>query len=172
VKRFHVHLNVDDIQNNVDFYTRLFGTEPAVRKHDYAKWMLEDPRINFAISSSDRASGIDHLGLQAEDASELSEIGARLEAANAVALKEIGTTCCYARSDKFWAADPQGTRWESFLTFGDAPTYHTSGTGIPVSGASCCGPATQTAAPTDCGSACSVRPDQQIVPSGSSPCCA
>ncbi len=127
MKRFHVHLNVDAIPANVDFYTRLFGAAPAIRRDDYAKWMLEDPRNNFAISCRDRAPGIDPQGLQAENATELAEIGARQEAADAVALKKVGTTCRHAHSNKFWAHDPQGTRWESFLKSGDAPTHHTPG---------------------------------------------
>jgi hypothetical protein len=124
VKRFHVHLNVHDLDVSMRFYSNLFGAAPAVVKPDYAKWMLDDPRLNFAISTRDRAHGIDHLGLQAETADELGEIGRRLAAADAVALTETGTTCCYAHSDKYWAEDPQGLRWETFHTFGEATTYY------------------------------------------------
>ena len=146
MKRFHVHLNVEHIGKNVAFYTQLFGVEPSVVKADYAKWMLEDPRVNFAISSRPAALGLDHLGLQAENAEELNEIGDRLQAADAVALAEQGTTCCYARSDKFWAEDPQGTRWESFHTHGDATTYYAPHEAAArtaekaARGAACCGP--------------------------------
>jgi catechol 2,3-dioxygenase-like lactoylglutathione lyase family enzyme len=162
MKRFHVHMNVADLDTNIRFYSQLFGAQPAVWRHDYAKWMLDDPRVNFAISTQGRAPGVDHLGLQADTGPELAEIGARLKAADAVALTETGTTCCYARSDKFWAEDPQGTRWETFHTFGDATTYYapdaacsTEGAcGIPESSkpeamspqqkaAACCGPGAQ-----------------------------
>lgn len=127
MKRFHVHVNVDALDASIRFYSTLFGAEPTVVKPDYAKWMLDDPRINFAISQRGRAAGVDHLGLQAEDAADLDAIGQRLHAADAVALAEKATTCCYARSDKFWAEDPQGVRWESFHSFGEATTY----TGAP-----------------------------------------
>jgi catechol 2,3-dioxygenase-like lactoylglutathione lyase family enzyme len=148
MKRFHVHVNVDQLESSIRFYTTLFGAQPSVLKSDYAKWMLDDPRINFAISQRDRAAGIDHLGLQAEDATELAAIGARLQAADAVALAEKGTTCCYARSDKFWAEDPQGVRWETFHTHGEATSY----TSAPnENGATCRGPATTSAAAASCG---------------------
>ena len=123
MKRFHVHVNVADLETSIDFYSTLFGIAPSVRKPDYAKWMLDDPRVNFAISQRERATGVDHLGLQAEDGAELEEIGARLIAADKMALAEQGTTCCYAHSDKFWAEDPQGMRWETFHTFSEATTY-------------------------------------------------
>jgi catechol 2,3-dioxygenase-like lactoylglutathione lyase family enzyme len=141
MKRFHVHLNVQDLDASLRFYSNLFGAAPAVVKTDYAKWMLDDPHINFAISTRDRAHGVDHLGLQAETADELGEIGQRLAAADAVALTETGTTCCYAHSDKYWAEDPQGIRWETFHTFGEATTYY-----APDDDAICCGPAAKAAA--------------------------
>lgn len=138
MKRFHVHVNVDQLDRSIRFYTTLFGVAPNVLKPDYAKWMLDDPRVNFAISQRGRQAGVDHLGVQAEDDAELAAIGARLQAADAVALAERATTCCYARSDKFWAEDPQGVRWESFRTHGEATTYAGS---AQESGAACCGPA-------------------------------
>jgi len=148
MKRFHVHVNVDQLDSSIRFYTTLFGAAPSVLKPDYAKWMLDDPRVNFAISQRDRRAGVDHLGLQAEDANELAAIGARLQAADADALAEKGTTCCYAHSDKFWAEDPQGVRWESFHTHGEATTY----TSAPdESGTSCCGPATGKQPAASCG---------------------
>lgn len=150
MKRFHVHVNVARLDDSIRFYTTLFGAEPSVTKADYAKWMLDDPRVNFAISQREREPGVDHLGLQAEDESELAAIGKRLQAADAVALAEKATTCCYARSDKFWAEDPQGVRWESFHTHGEATTY----TSAPnETGATCCGPATTSsaAAAASCG---------------------
>ncbi len=141
-------MNVDQLDSSIRFYTTLFGAPPTVLKPDYAKWMLDDPRVNFAISQRGRQAGVDHLGMQAEDADELAAIGARLHAADAVALAEKGTTCCYARSDKFWAEDPQGVRWETFHTHGEATNY----TSAPnESGATCCGPATPGAAAASCG---------------------
>jgi hypothetical protein len=153
MKRFHVHVNVRDLDASIGFYSNLFAATPAVVKADYAKWMLDDPRLNFAISTRDRAHGVDHLGLQADTAEELGEIGQRLAAADAVALQETGTTCCYAHSDKFWAEDPQGLRWETFHTFGEATTYYAPDDAIccgpaatavveaPAQAAACCGPA-------------------------------
>ena len=149
MKRFHVHVNVENLENSIRFYNTLFGAEPSVVKSDYAKWMLEDPRINFAISQRSRRVGIDHLGLQAEDENELSTIGERLQSADAVSLAEKGTTCCYANSDKYWAEDPQGVRWESFYSHGTATTYSSA----PKQGeGSCCGPAVNTKTATaSCG---------------------
>lgn len=150
MKRFHVHVNVNDLDASIRFYSQLFGAEPAVVKDDYAKWMLDDPRLNFAISRRERAAGVDHLGLQAEDSAELAAIGARLAAADAIALTETATTCCYARSDKYWAEDPQGLRWETFHTFGAATTYYApdgtpTGEG-PQRSESCCAPKAEATA--------------------------
>ena len=150
MKRLHVHLSVDDLARSVRFYSTLFAAEPTVLKQDYAKWMLEDPRVNFAISQRDRAPGVDHLGLQAETENELSEIGQRLQAADAVALAEKATTCCYAHSDKYWAEDPQGVRWESFHTHGEATTYSAPAPSIEKAG-TCCGPATGQVQGSSCG---------------------
>lgn len=138
MKRFHVHVNVNDLDASIGFYSRLFAAAPTVVKPDYAKWMLEDPRVNFAISRRDGVAGVDHLGVQAETEAELTEIGQRLAAADAIALTEAGTTCCYANSDKVWAVDPQGLRWETFHTHGAATTYFE-----PMADAACCGPQTQ-----------------------------
>lgn len=142
MKRFHVHVNVDQLDRSIGFYTTLFGVAPSVVKPDYAKWMLDDPRVNFAISQRGHPAGLDHLGIQAEDDVELAAIGQRLREADALALTEQGTTCCYARSDKFWAEDPQGVRWESFRTRGVATSYTAASTGADAEkGAGCCGPA-------------------------------
>ena len=146
MKRFHVHLNVHDLEQSIRFYAQLFGAQPSVRKDDYAKWMLDDPRVNFAISQRERALGVDHLGLQAEDPHELEEIGARLQAADAVRLAEAGTTCCYAQSDKYWSEDPQGLRWESFHTHNAATSYY-----APAQAAACCGPQPERAGGACCG---------------------
>ena len=139
MKRFHVHVNVADLDASIGFYSTLFGNAPSLRKSDYAKWMLEDPRVNFAISQRARAAGVDHLGLQADEATELEEIGARLLAADRVALAEKGTTCCYAHSDKYWAEDPQGVRWETFHTHGEATTYSAPDERAAPDAPACCG---------------------------------
>lgn len=124
MKRFHVHVGVADLDASIAFYTGLFGEAPSVTKGDYAKWMLEDPRINFAISQKcGAAKGIEHLGVQVDDAGELAEVYGRLKAADAPVLEEGATTCCYAQSEKSWIADPDGVVWEAFLTTGDSTTY-------------------------------------------------
>jgi catechol 2,3-dioxygenase-like lactoylglutathione lyase family enzyme len=123
MKRFHVHVAVRDLDGSKAFYTKLFGAEPAVVKHDYAKWMIEDPRINFAISTRGGRNGVEHLGLQAESAEELAEIRDRLVNAGAAIANEPGANCCYAHSDKHWTVDPQGIAWESFHTLGAAVHY-------------------------------------------------
>jgi len=142
MNRFHVHVNVTDLERSIAFYSQLFGASPAVIKGDYAKWMLDDPRVNFAISRRERAPGVDHLGIQSDDAAGLEAIGARLKAADAVSLAEVGTTCCYAQSDKYWAEDPQGLRWETFHTRGDATTYYAPALAAAAAsdGDACCGP--------------------------------
>ena len=138
MKRLHVHVSVADLERSIQFYSTLFGAGPSVQKPDYAKWMLEDPRANFAISERGHATGVDHLGMQAEDAAELEAIGARLKAAAALARQEQGATCCYARSDKYWTEDPQGVRWENFLTHGEAVTYFaTPEPAVPAAEACC-----------------------------------
>jgi catechol 2,3-dioxygenase-like lactoylglutathione lyase family enzyme len=123
MKRLHVHVAVDDLAQSIGFYATLFGSEPSVRKHDYAKWMLDDPRVNFAISRRDRAAGLDHLGIQVDDDAELTEIAGRLARAGQPVHEQKATTCCYARSDKAWVNDPQGIAWETFRTFGDSTAY-------------------------------------------------
>lgn len=138
MKRFHVHLNVADLGVSIRYYQTLFGCPPSVHEGDYAKWMLDDPCVNFAISQRGRAPGIDHLGIQVEQAEELASIGARLAEADAVVLAEQAATCCYARSDKYWSEDPQGLRWESFRSLGTATTYYAP-TQVQQ-GEACCGP--------------------------------
>ena len=123
MKRMHVHVGVDDLAQSTRFYSALFGTEPTVTKPDYAKWMLDDPRLNFAISTGHAARGIEHLGIQVEDDAELAELYGRLKAADRPVLDEGATTCCYAKSTKSWIADPQGVVWETFLTNGEATVY-------------------------------------------------
>jgi catechol 2,3-dioxygenase-like lactoylglutathione lyase family enzyme len=123
VKRLHVHIAVDDLDRSIGFYSTLFGAEPTVVKPDYAKWMLDDPRVNLAISSRNRAAGIDHLGIQVETDGELRELARRLKSAGEQTRDQEATTCCYAKSDKSWVADPSGVKWETFFTFGEATSY-------------------------------------------------
>lgn len=127
MKRFHVHVGVTDLDQSIAFYSGLFGQAPSVTKPDYAKWMLDDPRINFAISQrSGAVKGVEHLGLQVEDQGELAEVYGKLAAAGRPVLEEGATTCCYARSEKSWIADPDGVVWEAFLTKGEATIYGAS----------------------------------------------
>jgi len=123
MKRMHLHVSVPDLTQSIRFYETLFGAPPTVVKADYAKWMLEDPRVNFAISRRDRAAGVDHVGIQVETPAELSELSGRLKAAGAATFEQEATTCCYAQSDKSWVNDPAGVRWETFHTYGEATTY-------------------------------------------------
>src|SRR5688572_22529827 len=127
MKRFHVHVAVNDLKASVRFYSALFGSGPSVLNPDYAKWMLEDPRVNFAISTRAGAVGIDHLGIQAEDSEELEDLGIRLAQADVAVQAQKGASCCYAKSDKYWTLDPQGLAWESFHTLDSAPTYGSDG---------------------------------------------
>lgn len=123
MKRLHLHVSVPEIEPAITFYSTLLNAEPSVVKDDYAKWMLEDPRVNLAISSRARATGVDHVGIQVESAEELSELATRLKAADEVTFDQEATTCCYAKSDKSWVTDPAGVRWETFYTHGEATTY-------------------------------------------------
>ena len=124
MKRFHVHVAVPDLQESVRFYSTMLGAAPSVVKDDYAKWMLEDPRVNFAISQRGGKAGINHLGFQVDEAGELAAIQARLEAADAKGLQETNVSCCYAKSDKYWVTDPAGVPWESFQSLGTVPFYN------------------------------------------------
>jgi hypothetical protein len=123
MKRFHVHVAVSDLTKSITFYSAMFGEQPAVVKPDYAKWMLEDPRINFAISNRGHEPGVNHLGMQAEDDAELEAIHANLQKADTTILPEKEAHCCYAKSDKYWVTDPQGIAWESFRSLGSVPLY-------------------------------------------------
>jgi catechol 2,3-dioxygenase-like lactoylglutathione lyase family enzyme len=124
MKRLHVHVGVNDLDDSLRFYSTLFAAEPSVLKEDYAKWMLDDPRVNFAISAGKHATkGIQHLGVQVESSEELGEVYGRLKAADRPVLEEGQTICCYAKSEKSWIADPDGLVWETFFTDGAATTY-------------------------------------------------
>jgi hypothetical protein len=164
MKRFHVHLHVDDLSRSIGFYSKLFAAEPARVEADYAKWMLDDPAVNFAISTRGTEAGIDHLGIQTDDADELAALKARAEAADMALLDEGATTCCYARSEKHWVTDPQGIAWEHFHTLGNIPVFREAPAqaasasaccapsdvqpAVPVAAtqAACCAPAASTAA--------------------------
>jgi hypothetical protein len=123
MKRLHVHVAVHDIPQSIRFYSALFAAQPSVTKDDYAKWMLEDPRVNFAISTRGAKTGLDHLGIQAENETELESIGSQLAQADVSTLEQKGASCCYAKSDKYWTIDPQGIAWESFHTLDSVPVY-------------------------------------------------
>jgi catechol 2,3-dioxygenase-like lactoylglutathione lyase family enzyme len=141
MKRLHVHMSVADLDESIRFYSVLFAARPTVVKPDYAKWMLEDPRVNFAISThSGGDPGIDHLGIQVEDGVELQEVYGRLRQAEAPVLEEGKTTCCYAQSEKSWIADPQGVAWETFLTSGESTVYGMSAPRPVSPSKACCGP--------------------------------
>lgn len=154
MKRFHVHVGVTDLDQSIHFYSSLFGTEPSVTKPDYAKWMLDDPRVNFAISSKcGAAKGIEHLGIQAESGDELTQVYGRLQDAGRPVLEEGATTCCYAKSEKSWVSDPDGVVWEAFHTNGEATVYGDSApidaVSINAANDACCAPATSST--TSCG---------------------
>jgi catechol 2,3-dioxygenase-like lactoylglutathione lyase family enzyme len=141
VKRLHVHVAVDNLEKSIGFYSTLFAAEPSVIKDDYAKWMLDDPRVNFAISvRGARADGVDHLGIQVESDSELRELAGRLKAAGEITRDQEATTCCYAQSNKAWVNDPSGLRWETFFTFGEATIYGEDEPGVAAKEAQsgCC----------------------------------
>lgn len=157
MKRFHVHVAVNDLSNSIAFYSAMFGEQPTVVKSDYAKWMLEDPRVNFAISHRGQSPGVNHLGMQAEDDAELESIHVNLQKADAAIVAEKGANCCYAKSDKYWVTDPQGIAWESFRSLGSIPLFGSAGTdstdtadetrcggGAGTSTSSCCAPAEET----------------------------
>ena len=123
MKRLHLHVGVPDLAQSISFYETLFGAPPSVVKSDYAKWMLDDPRVNFAISQRDRAPGLDHVGIQVDSRADLATLSARLKAAGETTFDQDAATCCYAKSDKSWVSDPAGLRWETFFTFGEATRY-------------------------------------------------
>lgn len=150
MKRLHIHVAVEDLDQSVRFYSTLFGAEPTVTKSDYAKWMLEDPRVNFAISAragNEHAAGIEHLGIQVESEAELAEVYARLKQADRPVLEEGHTTCCYAKSEKSWVQDPAGVPWEVFHTYGGHAVYGGAGEAVNPRLASTAAPVAAPAAP-------------------------
>jgi lactoylglutathione lyase len=158
MKRFHVHAHVEDLQASIAFYSKLFGAQPTRVESDYAKWMLEDPRINFAVSTRGSKPGVDHLGFQTDTEEELVELKARAQAADMALHDQGATSCCYARSDKHWITDPQGIAWEHFHTLADIPVFsdEADATASPAAQASaCCAPSGRPVGiPVKAGSPC------------------
>jgi catechol 2,3-dioxygenase-like lactoylglutathione lyase family enzyme len=153
MKRMHVHVAVENLDQAIGFYSTLFDAKPSVVKDDYAKWMLDDPRVNFAISDRSPSHGIDHLGIQVDSRDELDELAGRLKAAGSQTRDQEATSCCYAKSDKAWVNDPSGLRWETFYTFGEATSY---GEDEPGKAAA--------ATPANDGAACCAPPDSKTQP--------
>ena len=146
MKRFHVHAHVDDLQASIAFYSKMFATEPTRVEGDYAKWMLDDPRINFAISHRGSDTGVNHLGLQVDSDEELQAVHGRLEQAEGAILAEKEVSCCYAKSDKYWITDPQGIAWETFHSLGSVPFYGETNASVPAAEPTCCAPDVATVA--------------------------
>ena len=171
MKRFHVHVAVPDLQQSIRFYSTLFGMQPSVVKEDYAKWMLDDPRVNFAISHRGSAEGVNHLGFQVDDAAELEQIHARLGEAESAITEEKAVACCYARSDKYWVTDPAGIAWESFHTLGSVPFFGEQEKAAEEGG--CCSPSqakgTEKAAAAGC---CAPKSTDKQKTAAESSCCA
>ena len=141
MKRLHLHVSVPEIEPAIAFYSTMFNAAPVVVKDDYAKWMLDDPFVNLAISSRARANGVDHVGIQVDSAEELGELATRLKAAGETTFDQEATTCCYAKSDKSWVTDPAGVRWETFFTHGDATAYGEDVIPDNSGATACCAPA-------------------------------
>ena len=172
MKRFHVHLHVSDLAASLAFYSKLFAAEPARVEADYAKWMLTDPPVNFAISTRGAQPGLDHFGIQVDNADDLVTLKAQAQAADMALLDEGETTCCYARSDKYWITDPQGVAWEQFHTLGNIPTFN-DGHAQPAAPSAqvCCAPAAPKAeAETEAKSGGCCAPATNATPAGA--CCA
>jgi len=154
MKRFHVHVAVNDLGASINFYSKLFGQPPAKQQQDYAKWMLEDPRLNFAISSHGHAIGVNHFGMQAESHEELERLMALADdASNGAMLDQGESACCYAKSEKHWSVDPQGLAWEHFFTMSDTATF---GEDTASQTGACCIP---------------LRSPDTAAPEGRGPCC-
>jgi catechol 2,3-dioxygenase-like lactoylglutathione lyase family enzyme len=139
----HLNVSVDDLGKSIAFYSTLFGVKPSVEKSNYAKWMLEDPLVNFAISLRGAKVGLDHIGIQVDNDNELREIKARNVSADMSILTQEGTSCCYAKSNKYWVKDPSGLAWETYHTLDSAPNFKDSAKNIAASTA-CCAPTSET----------------------------
>lgn len=144
MKRFHVHVSVDDLAANVRFYSQVFGLAPVVLKDDYAKWMVDDPCVNFAVSRRGAKAGVDHLGVQVDSAEELAALRRQVDEAEIGALDQTGASCCYAKSDKYWITDPQGIAWETFRTLDSIPVFGADVHKEPAAAAACCVPTPAT----------------------------
>jgi len=160
MKRFHVHVAVRNLQESARFYSAMFGVQPTVIKPDYAKWMLDDPRVNFAISQRNQTAGVNHLGVQAETDDELEAIHANLQQADEAVVAEKGVNCCYAKSDKYWVTDPQGVAWESFRSLGTVPVYGEENHSAPAAcgtdqATGCCVKTAETSSDANTGGCCS-----------------
>lgn len=147
MKRMHIHISVDNLPKSIQFYSAMFASNPSVIKSDYAKWMLEDPRVNFAISKRGAALGLNHLGLQVESSDELAEMNSRLQQIQGEVVEEMGTACCYAKSDKYWVNDPQGIAWETFHTLDSIPVF---GAEELQATSNCCVPLATTSTNSSC----------------------
>lgn len=171
MKRFHVHLGVPDLAASVRFYSELFGLPPSVEKADYAKWMLEDPRVNFAISQRGSRLGVNHLGLQADNADELADLRTHFAAADASSMvDETNASCCYARSDKHWVRDPQGIAWEAFHSLGTVPLF--DGDPVVAAAPASCGVTAVGSANTAVTAACCAPTSIAAPAAAASGCCA
>ena len=162
MKRLHVHVSVENLPHSIQFYNTLFATQPIVTKPDYAKWMLDDPRVNFAISTCGDRTGVDHLGTQVETPNELHEVYGGLQQADRPVLEEGATTCCYAKSEKAWITDPQGLSWETFLTSGESTVY---GDSVDLGAIRTAGAASACSAPD-------MKPASTVQPATEFACCA
>jgi len=169
MKRFHVHVAVNELSDSVRFYSAIFGAEPTVLREDYAKWMLEDPRVNFAISKRGHQPGLNHLGFQVEEDSELKGMRSRLESADASLIEQTGQACCYAKSDKYWVTDPQGIAWETFHTLESVPIFGEDTHSTAAYAAPCCVPLKGEA--TGSASACCVPSAPAELNMAPSSCC-
>jgi len=137
MKRFHIHISVADLNKNIQFYSHLFNRQPTVHKEDYAKWQLDDPAVNFAISTRGDKPGLDHVGIQTDSETELTELRQQLESAGIAGFAQENATCCYARSDKYWVQDPQGIAWETFHTLESVPVFSEQESASPDKSACC-----------------------------------
>ena len=145
MKRLHVHVRVEDLEKSIAFYSAMFDAQPTVTKDDYAKWMLDDPRVNFAITPARDTVGVDHLGVQVETAEELAEMHQRLDSAETNTVEQKGASCCYARSDKYWSRDPQGVAWETFHSLDSIPVFGGDLQPAEDQQSACCVPDLETA---------------------------
>lgn len=167
MKRMHIHIAVNELSESINFYSTLFGESPTVEREDYAKWELADPVVNFAISNRGHASGINHLGIQVDSETELEDISKRLDEAEITASKQVGSSCCYSHSNKYWAMDPQGVAWESFHTLGEIPVFgEDTRADSGDESSACCIPLNMNQA-SDEGAACCVPGEKDV-----SGCCA